>query len=126
MAIYPDAGLDFFYDVQRDLPTDTEPINHSSGDRGRWITDAQQALGVSSVHQYIRSVREEHGTDWTLAAFVVDSLADSDGKSQGSQILDTFFKAHCVKPFCTEHLNGLDGEDAIRPSAVGNDFLIFR
>jgi hypothetical protein len=79
VAMYPEAGLDFFYDIRRGLPTEIEPILHDSGERGIWIRDALEALGYVSVLEYIRAIRVAHGTDWTFAAFLVDSLNDSGG-----------------------------------------------
>ena len=48
---------------------------------------------------------------------------DSDRKTQGSQVLDTLFKAHGIESLRTQHLNSLHSKNAVGAAAIGHHLL---
>ncbi len=82
----PQGNLTFFYDTHLKVPTGYEPITRSSSDQGLWMAQTLAAIGYpgtsywTQVRNYLNAIRASNGTDWAIAVFVVDSLADSDGK----------------------------------------------
>ncbi len=89
-SIYPysAAPLSFSWVYRYDVPTDYEPITHSSLDDWLWIIDAMNHLGYpctpsdywDAIYEYVNDLRDAHGTDWAFVIFVVDSSADADGE----------------------------------------------
>ena len=93
----PDAHLTFMYDFKERLPTSYEPIwgpgTGSNAGRCFWINEVLESIGYDPqgldctplVYGYINDLRQEHGSDWAFAIFVVDSSEDEDGMfSDGS------------------------------------------
>ncbi len=92
----PQASLRFVYHVypgRTDVRARTgyEPIRRAadpSGSTGedRWAKDVLTKLGYATGDRFARSrawasdTRSADGTDWAVNIFVVDSLADTDGK----------------------------------------------
>lgn len=84
-TINPTAGLSFVYDIQLQVPTRYEPINHPYNFDGVWISESLSYLGhpgsywVSQAYSYLNDIRDRYDTDWAEVIFVVDSLNDPDG-----------------------------------------------
>jgi hypothetical protein len=92
----PQASLRFVYHVypgRTDLKARTgyEPIRHPADPYGStgedlWAKDVLTKLGYATGDRFARSrawasdTRSADGTDWAVNIFVVDSLADTDGK----------------------------------------------
>lgn len=92
----PQSTLRFVYHVipgRTDVRARTgyEPIRRSADPTGasgedRWVKDVLGKLGYGSGDRFARSrafdadTRAADGTDWAVTVFVVDSLADADGK----------------------------------------------
>ncbi len=69
------------------VPTAYEPINHGIADQSLWIDSFLSHVGYNTASSVFTDLdtwnhaqRLAHDADWALTAFVVDSLADSDGK----------------------------------------------
>jgi hypothetical protein len=82
------SPLTFVVDDQGTQPTSCEPINHPTGDEGKWIADVLKAMGrsgatpsnyYSEARAYAASRRAALGADWGYLIFVVDSFNDADG-----------------------------------------------
>ena len=92
----PQASLRFVYHVfaGRTDPrarTGYEPIRRAADPSGgtgedRWVKDVLTKMGYPGGDRFARSrawasdTRSQDGTDWAVNVFVVDSLADTDGK----------------------------------------------
>ena len=92
----PQASLRFVYHVypgrtDSRARTGYEPIRRAADPFGstgedRWVKDVLTKMGYPSGDRFARSralasdTRSADGTDWAVNVFVVDSLADSDGK----------------------------------------------
>jgi hypothetical protein len=92
----PQASLRFVYHVipgRTDVRgrTGYEPIRHAADPSGitgedRWATEVLGKIGYTGGDRFARSrafaadTRSADGTDWAVNIFVVDSLADTDGK----------------------------------------------
>jgi len=92
----PQASLRFVYHVypgrtDQRARTRYEPIRRAadpSGSTGEdlWVKDILTKMGYASGDRFARSrawasdTRNADGTDWAVNVFVVDSLADTDGK----------------------------------------------
>jgi hypothetical protein len=80
------AHLTFFYEVQRSVPTQYEPIQRPYSDERLWITETLEYLGYPGANHfaqcrdYDNALRDRFRSDWAFTVFVVDSLNDSDGK----------------------------------------------
>ncbi|MBN4056744.1 dockerin type I repeat-containing protein [bacterium AH-315-J21] len=70
------VDLSWVYEVDRSVPTPSEPINEaiSGASDLKWIDDALSFLGFSSgfngTQQFAASLRTTHKTDWAFAIFV--------------------------------------------------------
>ena len=69
------------------VPTAYEPINHGIADQSLWIDSFLSHVGYNTASSVFTDLdtwnhaqRLAHNADWALTAFVVDSLADTDGK----------------------------------------------
>ncbi len=86
IARKPNARLQFVFDVHKRVPISYEPINRSSNDEGLWVSQALGTLGYNSgdefarTYAYTNDLRQNLGTDWAFAIFVVNSANDADGK----------------------------------------------
>lgn len=80
----PNSPLTFTY-VTQTVATKYEPITRPYYDESLWIPDIMSQLGYSgtrfaSTKAYVNDLRQQYHTDWGFVIFVVDSLADSNGK----------------------------------------------
>jgi PKD repeat protein len=81
----PSAGVTFTVTTNYRVPTSYEPINHPQTDEGLWISEAMSHLGYNGVNYftqvrgYVNALRNNAGTDWAFAMFIVDSSNDADG-----------------------------------------------
>ena len=84
------AGINFVYDWNYAISTIHEPINGpsvftDSTWEATWVKDVMSSMGYNSgtefdrVWNYINNLRNNKGTDWAFAVFVVDSSLDADG-----------------------------------------------
>jgi hypothetical protein len=78
--------VDFTY-ADTPVPTAYEPINHGIADQSLWIDSFLNHVGYNTASSFFTDLdrwnhdqRLANGADWALTAFVVDSLADTDGK----------------------------------------------
>ncbi len=79
-------SVDFTY-ADAPVPTAYEPINHGIADQSLWIDSFLNHVGYNTASSVFTDLdtwnhaqRLAHNADWALTAFVVDSLADADGK----------------------------------------------
>ena len=79
-------SVDFTY-ADTPVPTAYEPINHGIADQSLWIDSFLSRVGYNTASSVFTDLdkwnhdqRLAHNADWALTAFVVDSLADTDGK----------------------------------------------
>ncbi|MDO8971656.1 MAG: hypothetical protein Q7U74_13265, partial [Saprospiraceae bacterium] len=80
------TNVTFVYDFNESISTTYEPITMSSGQIGTWINQVMANMpdgGYNNpsgywarVYDYLNDLREEKGTDWAVAIFVVDSSND--------------------------------------------------
>lgn len=67
-------------------PTSYEPINHGLSTEGDWISNSLTRLGYQGANHFdqaynaIYSLRDETGSDWATAIFVVNSEQNKDGR----------------------------------------------
>jgi hypothetical protein len=82
-----DANVDFIIDWNTGIPTQYEPIIHASGITDNtyeqlWVSEAMSYLGYTNgdwmqrTRSYINALRQNKGTDWAFAVFVIDSSND--------------------------------------------------
>lgn len=130
------AGLvTFTYHVERSVPTGYEPITHPQIEEGLWIGDVLGQMGYNNAlgyfnraRDYVNDLRDQYGTDWAFATFVVDDLNDVDNffapNPNGSKY---FAYAYLGGPF-TVMTYGNDGYgpgnmDAVMAHEMGHIFL---
>ena len=82
------------------VATGYEPIGRPSSDQGLWITQIMTNLGYSgsyftSLRSYNHTRRTTFERDWAYTMFVVNSIADTDGKFTNS----SFAYAYLGGPF---------------------------
>ncbi len=116
------------------VPTGFEPITHPDTSQGFWITDYLDHIGANTEaplfydldianHQH----RVDHGYDWATTIFVVNSLADPDGRfaanNQGGR---AFAYAYLGGPFAVMTYDnngwGINRMDIVTAHEVGHLF----
>lgn len=125
----PSAGVSFNLTVNYDVPTSYEPINRPQTDEGLWISEAMTYLGYpgddyfTQVRDYVNDLRNNTGTNWAFAIFVVDSSNDSDGKFADGQY---FAYAYLGGPFLVMTYDndgwGIDNMDRVAAHEIGHIF----
>lgn len=79
------SPLSFTY-ISQTVTSRYEPITRPYYDEALWIPEIMAKLGFSTGNRFISTkaydnhIRTQLGTDWAFTIFVVDSLADSNGK----------------------------------------------
>ncbi|MGD8506409.1 MAG: hypothetical protein PVF15_07075 [Candidatus Bathyarchaeota archaeon] len=125
----PSANVSFSLSVNYRVPTSYEPIiRPSDPDQGYWIDEAMDYLGYSGadyfsqVRDYINDLRNNTGTNWAFAMFVVDSSDDSNGAFED----DYFAYAYIGGPFLVMTYDndnwGIDRMDRVTAHEMGHIF----
>jgi hypothetical protein len=84
----PSARVSFITEVNYEVPTSYEPINHPIRDHLLYMSEATANLGYSSLFDYVNDLRNRLHTNWAFATFVVDALNDADGFFKDSRAMD--------------------------------------
>ena len=109
----PNAQISFTYDLHTQVPTTYEPIIHPSAVTNNayeklWVCEAMAHLGYTSgdwmarTRSYINDLRQNRGTDWAFAIFIIDSTNDAatDPTTPGAFSDNYWAYAYKGGPFC--------------------------
>ncbi len=79
------ASLSFVYDFRYSIDQGYEPITRPSGNNNLWVAASMTALGYTAfgnhfdnTRDFLNDERDTFGTDWAVAAFVIDDTIDPD------------------------------------------------
>ena len=130
----PQAQLSFSFDDGTLSPVATgyEPISHPQNEEGLWIAEVMEAKGYAfegsyfeQVRYYNHDLRQQHGSDWAVTVFVVDSSNDADGRFAGGTS-GYFAYAYLNGPFTVITYDnatyGADNMDAVLAHEIGHLF----
>jgi hypothetical protein len=125
----PAAGVSFNLTVEYEVPTSYEPINRPQTNESLWISEAMTYLRYPGddyfvqVRDYINNLRNNTGTNWAFAIFVVDSSNDPDGKFADGEY---FAYAYLGGPFMVMTYDnngwGIDNMDRVAAHEIGHIF----
>lgn len=123
------ARVTFYYDVQRSIPTQYEPITMNGWtDENLWVSDIFLNMGYSSgdnyarARAYINSIRNTYHTDWCLAAIVVDSLVDGDGTFKSGYFAYAYLNGPYIIMTYDNDGYGISSMDTVVRHEVGHVF----
>lgn len=124
----PNGNLSFVYDIHSLVPTSYEPINRSSDDDALWINESFSYLGISGsnwvqrAYNYLNAIRQQYQTDWAVVAFVVNSLADADGKFTDGYFGYTYVSPGLIVMTYDNDGWGISGMDGVMAHEFAHDF----
>jgi len=89
----PRAGLEFAFDIHRDVPTNYEPITRelTEANQELWITQVLDNMDItpgtdvhSRLRKYADDMRMQYNAHWGFTIFMVNNVNDADGAFPGS------------------------------------------
>lgn len=79
----PRASNSWVYDSHYNIPISIDPTDYPHSNYSNWVPEAMQYLGYSGnwtgVYDYLNDIRNQFGTDWSYAIFVVPGNTFTDG-----------------------------------------------
>ncbi|MBI5000269.1 MAG: hypothetical protein HZB92_01900, partial [Euryarchaeota archaeon] len=127
-----DAHLTFQYDVHLQVPTSLEPISHASrgSSETTWVNEAMSSLGYTTddttrfqgVRNYINALRNQQGTDWAFAVFVIDSSEDYDGKFSDARYAYAYLGGPYIVMTYDNGAYGIENMAAVLSHEMGHIF----
>lgn len=124
----PAGNLTFIYDTHLQVPTRYEPINRSSDDDTYWMNEIFSTLGYTGsywyyqAYAYLNAIRNQYNTDWAVVAFVVNSLADSDGKFTDGYFGYTYVSPGVIVMTYDNDGWGINNMDSVMAHEFAHDF----
>ncbi len=124
--------LTFFYDFRFGLTQGYEPITRPSGNAPLWISAVMTSLGYTAfgnhfdnVRDFLNDERDAFGTDWAVAAWVVDDTIDPDNNFASGFYAFSYFGGPYYWMTYDEDGWGNANMDMIAAHELGHSFYAF-